>query len=94
MTDAERIEAFLINSGFTPQSLDTVRPDFPRWLTHLRNRGVTHIPTAPWMSSSDDSLASNLLNQLALQASSRQDPAIRAMKHNLRNLTRTRPYKL
>ena len=54
MTDAERIEAYLINSGLAEQSLDAVRPDFPRWLDHLRERGVTHIPTAPWRAGPGD----------------------------------------
>ena len=94
MTDEERIEQFLVNSGFAPQSLDTVRPDFPRWLDHLRRRGVTHIPMSPWMAGPEDTLAVNLLNQFALQASPRQDAIARTVRHNLRNLTNTRPYKL
>ena len=93
MTDAERIEAYLLNSGLVGQSLDAIRPDLPRWLDHLRERGVTHIPTEPWRAGPGDTLAVNLLNQFVLQASPRKDAMARVMAHNLRNLTKTRPYK-
>lgn len=93
MTDTECIELFLVNSGFAAQSLDAVRPDLPRWLDYLHQRGVTHIPTAPWRVGPADTLAVNLLSQLALQASPRTDDVATSMAHNLRNLTNTRPYK-
>jgi hypothetical protein len=93
MTDAECIEALLLNSGLAGQSLDAVRPDLPRWLGYLHRRGVTHIPTAPWRAGPADTLAVNLLCQLALQASPRTDDMATSMAHNLRNLTNTRPYK-
>ena len=93
MTDAERIEAYLIKSGLVEQSLDAVRPDFPRWLDHLRERGVSHIPAAPWLAGPGDTLAVNLLNQFVLQTSPRKDAMARVTAHNLRNLTKTRPYK-
>jgi len=57
MTDAECIEAFLLNSGLVGPSLDAIRPDIPRWLAYLRQRGVTHIPTAPWRAGPGDTLA-------------------------------------
>jgi hypothetical protein len=93
MTDTERIEAFLLNSGLVGRSLDAIRPDLPRWLDYLRARGVTHIPTAPWRAGPGDAFAVNLLNQFALQASPRKDAMARVMAHNLRNLTKTRLYK-
>jgi hypothetical protein len=93
MTDAERIESFLLNSGLVGQSLDAIRPDLPRWLDYLHRRGVTNIPTAPWRAGPGDALAVNLLNQFALQVSPRTDAMARVMAHNLRNLTNTRLYK-
>jgi hypothetical protein len=87
-----RIEWFLLNSGFGVEDLDAVRPDLPRWLRHLQERGVTHIPTSPW-ASGPYPLAASLLNLLALQASLRKDPIAKATRHNLRDLTGTRPYK-
>jgi hypothetical protein len=93
MDDIERIQAFLLNSGLVGQSLDAMRPDLPRWVDYLHERGVGHIPTAPWRAGPGDALAVNLLNQFALQASPRKDAMARVMKHNLRNLSKTRPYK-
>jgi hypothetical protein len=88
----DRIELFLVNSGFAAQSLDAVRPDLPRWLRYLRERGVTYIPTSPW-TSGPHALAANLISQLALQASPRKDSIARATRHHLRDLTGTPPCK-
>jgi hypothetical protein len=91
MTTAS-IEGFLVNSGFAAQSLDAVRPDLPRWLRHLQERGVTDIPASPW-TSGPHALAANLISQQALQASPRKDPIAKATAHHLRDVTETRPYK-
>jgi hypothetical protein len=32
----ERLERFAIMSGLTPQSVDAIRPDFPRWVGYMR----------------------------------------------------------
>ena len=42
-TEEDRIEAFLVRSGLVAQSVDVLRPDYPRWIRHLRSKGVTHI---------------------------------------------------
>lgn len=47
VTDEERIEKYLINSGLAVQSIEVLRPDFPRWIRRLREQGVDQIPTSP-----------------------------------------------
>jgi hypothetical protein len=89
MTDEVRIEAFAIRSGLVAQSLDALRPSFPRWVGRLQALGVTNIPTS---ALSSDAQAVNLLSQFIRQAA----PAAyrdHAVEHNLRNLTGIRPPK-
>jgi hypothetical protein len=93
MTAVERIESFLIHSGLSGPSLDALRPDFPRWLRRLQAMGIAGIPTAPWTAGPSDILAVNLLSLWTLQASPRRDAIATRTKHNLRNLTETRPFK-
>lgn len=47
MTDEERIEQFLLNSGLVAQSVEALRPRFPRWARYLHEQGVKEIPTSP-----------------------------------------------
>jgi hypothetical protein len=47
----ERLEHFAIMSGLAPQSVGTIRPDFPRWVRCMEN-GVTEIPDSPLASHS------------------------------------------
>ncbi len=88
----DRIESFLRLSGFGVEAVEEIRPDLPRWLRYLQERGVTRIPSSP-ITSQSDMLASSLLDLLALQASLRKDPTAKALRHYLRDLTGTRPYK-
>jgi hypothetical protein len=92
VTDEELVEAYAVKSGLAPQSIDALRPDFPRWVRRLRSEGVTHTPTAPWTTSLADIRASNLLCQFIRQAA----PAPyrdQTIEHNLRNLAGIRPHK-
>jgi hypothetical protein len=88
MTDVEAIESYLVHSGLAPPSVDELRPELPRWVRHLRERGVTEIPDSPLTA---DAHASNLLSLLIRQGSQLRHSSI---EHDLRNLTRTRPWKL
>jgi hypothetical protein len=88
VTDEQRIEQYLVRSGLSPQSVEALRPDFPRWIRRLRERGVDQVPSSPLTA---DGLASNELLLLIKQGSKDRDSNI---EHELRNLTRVRRYKL
>ena len=87
MTNEYRIAASAIRSGLAPQSVEALRPEFPRWIRHLCRNGVVEIPDSPLTA---DGHASNLLSLLIRQGSDIRDSAV---EHNLRDMTRTRPYK-
>lgn len=89
MTDRHPIEWFLLRSGFAPQSIAALRPDFPRWERRMRAEGFSHIPDTPW--ARNDDRAASFLCMLIAQASPGQTST---HKHELRNLTGIRPYKL
>jgi hypothetical protein len=89
LTDEERIESFLVNSGLAPQSIEAVRARFPRWARRLRAEGVEEIPASPWQPGADGD-AMNLLNMFVKQVALVKDPGT---AHELRNLTRVRPWK-
>jgi len=93
MTDEDRIERYLLNCGLVAKSLSAVRSDLPRWVRHLRQRGVTDIPTSPWSAGPQDTLAANLITQLVMQHPGCTNPCRTSIAHNQRNLTATRPYK-
>jgi hypothetical protein len=85
-----RLTWYLTLSGLTPQSIDSLRSDLPRWATHLRKAGCTPVPDlrchASW--SRDEIRTSNIINLQLQQAAHNQSAA-----HALRNLTRVRPFK-
>jgi hypothetical protein len=87
----EDIVWYLRRSGWVAQSVEGVLPDLPRWEKRLRSRGVTAIPLLGSRSwSPAEARAHNELNLLMRQAAKVRDPS---MEHQLRNLTRIRPYK-
>jgi hypothetical protein len=47
VNDVERLEHFAIMSGLAPQSVDAIRPDFPRWVRYMKEKGVTEVRTRP-----------------------------------------------
>jgi hypothetical protein len=82
---------YLWRSGWVRQSVEAVLPDLPRWERRLKTRDITAIPTLGRRSwSFQEARAHNELNLLMRQGSRERDPTI---EHQLRNLTRTRPYK-
>jgi hypothetical protein len=85
----DEIRHWLLLSGFSVLSLAAVEPDLPRWERFLREREVSRIPS---LRSADphDAYATNLLCVLATQARPIRDSA---REHELRNLTRLRPWK-
>jgi hypothetical protein len=88
MTDVESVESYAVFSGLAAQSVEALRPKFPRWARYLRDHGVTRIPKWPLTA---DAHACNLLNLLIRQGSKERNASI---EHDLRNLTRIRPYKI
>jgi hypothetical protein len=62
-------------------SIDTLRPDFPRWRSFLASKGITGV---------DDPAAANWI-ALAVHQASPEDHS--AIAHNLRNITGVRLYK-
>jgi hypothetical protein len=84
------IERWLYCSGLVAPSVDSLRPDFPRWRQQLLARGVTRIPSSPWSADDCDTLAANMLSLFVRQASSERNAGI---EHNLRDLAGVRPYK-
>jgi hypothetical protein len=95
MIDA--IIEYLYRSGYTPQSVESLRPDLPRWVRRLQARGVGQVPSLPVTEERSwdpvDAAAHNELNLLMLQAAS-DHARNRALAHHLRNLTRVRGFKL
>jgi hypothetical protein len=88
MNDVERLEAFAVRSGLAPQSVDAIRPDFPRWVSYMREHGVTEIPDSPLTGNAH---ATNIASLLIRQAAGHRGDTI---AHELRNLTGIRPWKL
>ncbi len=87
----EDLVRYLIRSGWVYQSVETVRPELPRWVRRLRERGVTSVPN---LADRDQwhrweyTRACNEVNLLLSQAAGDQ-----ATAHLLRNLTGVRPFK-
>jgi hypothetical protein len=66
VNDVERLEHFAIMSGLAPQSVDAIRPDFPRWVRYMKENGVTEIPDSPLAGHSHAvNMASLLIRQKA-----------------------------
>ena len=95
MTDA--IIDYLYHSGYTPQSVESLRPDLPRWVRRLQARGIAEVVSLPVTEErSWDPIAAaadNELDLLMLQAAP-DDARDEALAHHLRNLTRVRDFKL
>jgi len=86
--DVERLEHFAMMSGLAPQSVDAIRPDFPRWVRYMKENGVTEIPDSPLTGPPRGvNLASMLIQQKAGFKGN-------LIAHELRNLTGIRPWKL
>lgn len=77
--DQERIQHYVIMSGFAAQSVDAVRDDFPRWIRRLCAEGA-EIPDSPVTASAE---ASNLINMFLHQVRPERDERA---AHELRNL--------
>jgi hypothetical protein len=90
VTDLDRIARFAAMSGLATQSIDAIRPRFPRWVRKMNEAGITRIPTVP-CAPDNDPRAVNMLNMFILQAAPGGN---RTVAHELRNLTGIRPYKL
>ena len=88
VNDVERLEHFAIMSGLGPQSVDAIRPDFPRWVRYMKKNGVTEIPDSPL---AEHSHAVNMASLLIRQKAGFKGDSI---AHELRNLTGIRPWKL
>jgi hypothetical protein len=68
----QRLEQYLRMSGFTEPSLVQLRPDLPRWVRHLRARGVTSIPSV-YSRRPEDAQASNEIILLIKQSMPERD---------------------
>jgi hypothetical protein len=88
VTEVECIESYAIRSGLAPQSVEELRLKFPRMVRYMHEQGVTQIPVSPLTA---DARASSLLSLIIRQASKERNASI---EHDLRNLTRIRPYKI
>jgi hypothetical protein len=88
VNDIERLEHFAIMSGLAPQSVDAIRPDFPRWVRYMKENGVTEIPDSPVAGHSH---AVNMASWLIRQKAGFKGDSI---TQELRNLTGIRPWKL
>lgn len=89
LTDEDRIERFLVNSGLTAQSIEAIRPKLSRWARYLHEQGIGMIPTQPWEPGADGH-AMNLMAMFVKQVALVKDST---GAHELRNLTQVRPYK-
>jgi hypothetical protein len=88
VNDFERLERFAIMSGLAPQSVDAIRPDFPRWVRYMKQNGVPEIPDSPVVGHPH---AINMASMLIRQKAGFKGDSI---AHELRNLTGIRPWKL
>jgi hypothetical protein len=86
----EEIVGFLSRSGWSPQEIEFVRPDLPRWERHLLRMGVTVIPGPQAYWSEDEDRAHDHLFLLMMQAGHGTDPWT---EHRQRNVTGVRPVK-
>ena len=87
MIDEERLERFAVLSGLAAQSVDALRPDFPRMLRYMREQGIAETPDSPLTGEAH---AVNVASLLIRQAARHKSDTI---AHELRNLTGTRPWK-
>ena len=89
MIDA--IIEYLYRSGYTPQSVESLRPDLPRWVRRLWARGIAEVPSLPVTEQRSwdpvDAAADNEHDLLMLQAAP-DDARDEVLAHHLRNLTR------
>jgi hypothetical protein len=66
VNDVERLEHFAIMSGLGSQSVDAIRPEFPRWVRYMKKNGVAEIPDSPLAEHSHAvNMASLLIRQKA-----------------------------
>jgi hypothetical protein len=86
----EEIVEFLRRSGWSPQEVDNVRRDLPRWERYLRSRGITVIPGPQAYWSEEEDRSHDHLFLLMMQAGNGTDPWT---EHRQRNHTGVRPYK-
>lgn len=90
MTTDEEFTHFLVTyCGMTEPSVIDYRVQFPRWRRRLTSLGIDRLPPFPAFSPSDVAATNHLL-LLIKQGAMFRDPA---GEHNLRDLTRVRPYK-
>lgn len=86
MTDAECIERYL-RPHLAAQSIEVLRPDFPRWARQLHARGIHQMPVSLGDPGGD------LIDLFVLQASPDRDTNKAALAHSIRDVTGIRPYK-
>jgi hypothetical protein len=82
----ERDVAHYLSQLLAAQSIDTVRPDFPRWIRRLGEYGVDSVPLALGSASA------RYIDLFMLQQS--REPSAQRMAHDVRDtLPRIRRYK-
>jgi hypothetical protein len=95
MIDA--IVDYLYRSGYTPQSVESLRPVLPRWVRRLQARGIAEVPSLPVTEERSwdpvHAASDNELDLLMLQAAP-DGAGDEVLAHHLRNLTRVRDFKL
>lgn len=90
MITDEQFEHFLFSHcGMTAPSVVEYRAQFPRWRRRLASLRIDRLPPFPAFSPPDVAATNHLL-LLIKQGAKFRDPA---GEHNLRDLTRVRPYK-
>jgi hypothetical protein len=77
----DHIVRHLVMSGWTPQSIEAVRPQIPRWLSRLGGRDIRTDPQAE-----------SELDLLMLQATKRRTRRQTDQAHHLRNILGWRPW--
>lgn len=80
----------LLRYSLVPQSIDQLRPDFPRWCRRLEAEGVHTLPAGPHLAGPTDEKGMNWLAQLVRQAAPEHDADV---EHHLRNMTGVRPWR-
>ncbi len=89
ITDQEFAHFLVAYCGMTEPSVTEYRIQFPRWRRRLASLGIDQLPPFPAFSPSDVAATNQMLLLIKQGADSRDASG----GHNLRDLTRVRPYK-
>jgi hypothetical protein len=90
-TMVDEIVGFLERCRWSPQEIAYVRPHLPRWERHLRNMGVTVIPSANAYWSEEEDRSHDHLFHLMMNAGNATPEWIKHRQRDLTGVRRPKP---